>query len=260
MARPRSGTMTGRLLAKLIAAILALTAAISVAMLQVDWNGVAASEQADPIDTLLGVMIVLSSFVFSVVLVMLGYCVWRFRARPGDESDGEPIHGNTPLEVAWTAIPTMIILFAVGYSWVVLDDIEEREPDRLRVNVTAQQFTWTFGYPGTGVTSSVLHVPVGRQVEFRLRTLDVIHGFWVPEWRIKRDAVVQPGVPGQEEVDDTVVVTPDREGRYTVVCAELCGIGHATMRNPVIVESERQFERWLERQRVKQGAAQAAPS
>ncbi|MGH2953321.1 MAG: cytochrome c oxidase subunit II [Solirubrobacterales bacterium] len=249
--------MTGRLLAKLIAAILALTAAISVAMLQVDWTGVAASEEADLIDTLLDVMIVLSSFVFSVVLVMLGYCVWRFRARPGDERDGEPILGNTPLEVAWTAIPTLIILFAIGYSWIVLDSLEEREPDRLRVTVTARQFTWTFEYPGTGLNSSVLHVPVGRQVEFRLRTLDVIHGFWVPEWRIKRDAVVQPGAPGQDAVDDTVVVTPDHEGRYTVVCAELCGVGHATMRNPVVVESEREFERWLERQETRPRAAPA---
>jgi cytochrome c oxidase subunit II len=125
-----------------------------------------------------------------------------------------------------------------------------REPDPLRVNVTAQQFTWTFEYSEAGVTSRVLHVPVGRQIEFRLRSLDVIHGFWVPEWRIKRDAV--PVGPGQT-VDDTVVITPDREGKYSVVCAELCGLGHATMRNPVVVESEREFERWLDRQSTEQG-------
>ncbi|MGH8982788.1 MAG: cytochrome c oxidase subunit II [Acidimicrobiia bacterium] len=245
--------MSAGTVARLVATIIALTAIVSVTMLQVDWNGVAASEQADPIDTLLDVMIVISSFVFSIVLVMLGYSIWRYRAKPGDESDGEPIHGNTKLEVLWTVIPTVIVLFGAGYSWVVLDDIEAREPDRLRVNVTAQQFTWTFQYPEAGVTSSVLHVPVDRQVEFKLRTLDVIHGFWVPEWRIKRDAV--PAGPGGDQIDDTVVVTPDREGRYTVVCAELCGIGHATMRNPVVVESEREFERWLDRERAGQTAS-----
>ncbi len=239
--------MSGGTVARLAAAALGLSVVISVTMLQFDWNGVAASEQADPIDTLLDVMIILSSLVFSIVIVMLGYAVWRYRARPGDESDGEPIHGNTKLEVLWTVIPTVIVLFGAGYSWIVLDDIEAREADRLRVNVIAQQFTWTFEYPEAGVSSSVLHVPVDRQVEFKVSTLDVIHGFWVPEWRIKRDAV--PVGPGGDEVDDRVVVTPDREGRYTVVCTELCGIGHATMRNPVVVESEREFERWLDHQR-----------
>ena len=71
--------------------------------------------QAPKIDTLLNVMIVLSSFVFSVVMVMLGYAVWKYRAKPGDESDGEPIHGNTRLEIAWTVIPTVIVLFGAGY-------------------------------------------------------------------------------------------------------------------------------------------------
>lgn len=243
--------MTRGTVARLVATILGLTAVVSATMLQFDWNGPAASEQAGPIDTLLDVMIVLSSFVVAIVVVMLGYAVWKYRAKPGDESDGEPIHGNTKLEIAWTVIPTIIVLFGAGYSWVVLDQIEARDPDRLRVNVTAQQFTWSFEYPGTGVTSSTLHVPVDRQVEFKLRTLDVIHGFWVPEWRIKRDAV--PAGPGGDEIDDTVVVTPDRVGRYTVVCAELCGIGHATMRNPVVVEPEWKFERWLERERAKTG-------
>ena len=73
-------------------------------------------------------MIVLSSFVFSLVMVMLFYALWKFRAKPGDESDGEPIHGNTRLEIAWTLIPTIIVLFGAGYSWTVLDDIEEHEP------------------------------------------------------------------------------------------------------------------------------------
>ena len=92
-------------------------------------------------------MIVLSSFVYSIVMVMLGYSIWRYRAKPGDESDGEPIHGNTRLEIAWTLIPTVIVLFGAAYSWVILDDIEAREPDRLEVDVTAQQFAWNFEYP-----------------------------------------------------------------------------------------------------------------
>ena len=115
-------------------------------------------------------MIVLSSFVFSLVMVMLFYALWKFKAKPGDESDGEPIHGNTRLEIAWTLIPTIIVLFGAGYSWIVLDEIEAKEPDAMRVDVFAQQFAWSFGYPGKGNvwTQGELHVPVDRQIQFKL--------------------------------------------------------------------------------------------
>ena len=88
------------------------TAAISAVMVSINWDGQEASTAAPKIDDLLNVMIVLSSFVFSLVMVMLFYALWKFKAKPGDESDGEPIHGNTRLEVAWTLIPTIIVLFA----------------------------------------------------------------------------------------------------------------------------------------------------
>jgi cytochrome c oxidase subunit II len=228
----------GRLpLAKMLAATLALTAAISVVMVPIRWNGQEGSTAASKIDTLLDVMIVLSSFVYALVLVMLFYALWRWRVKPGDEGDGEPIHGNTRLEVAWTVIPTVIVLFGAGYSWAVLHEIEERDPDRMVVDVYAQQFAWSFGYPEQNKFSQgELHVPVDRQMEFRLHGLDVVHSFWVPEWRIKKDAV--PGITTR------AIVTPDREGDYTLVCTELCGFGHATMRSKVVVESEQAFREW----------------
>jgi cytochrome c oxidase subunit II len=229
--------MTSATLFRLVVAMLVLTAVISVVMLQFDWNGVAGSTEADDIDLLTDVMIVLSSFVYSIVLVMLGYSIWRYRAKPGDESDGEPIHGNTRLEIAWTVIPTVIVLFGAGYSWFILDEIEARDADRLQVDVTAQQFAWRFEYPEEGVTSTELHVPVDRQAEFNLDAIDVIHSFWVPEWRVKKDAV-----PGQRT---SVVATPDREGNFEIVCTELCGVGHATMRAPVVVESQEDFDQWV---------------
>src|SRR5829696_8500447 len=202
--------MRGVPIPKLIAAVLVLTAITSVIMLIPDWNGEQGSTAAGPIDTLLDVMIVLSSFVFAIVMVMLGYSVWRWRARPGDESDGAPIHGNTRLEIAWTAIPTVIVLFGAIYSWITLADIEAHDPDRMVVDVYAQQFEWHFNYPEEGVTARELHVPIDRQVEFRLHALDVIHSFWVPEWRIKKDAV--PGIT------TTAFVTPDTvpEGTLTL--------------------------------------------
>ena len=232
--------MMGRLpIAKMLAATIALTALISVVMVPINWNGQGASTAAGPIDTLLDVMIVLSAFVFSLVMVMLFYALWKFKAKPGDESDGEPIHGNTRLEVAWTVIPTIIVLFGAGYSWSVLDKIEEPAENPIKVQVFAQQFAWSFGYPGKGEAWSEgeLHVPVGRQVQFKLHAQDVLHSFWVPEWRIKKDAV--PGIT------TTAVVTPDKVGTYQLICTELCGFGHATMRAEVVVEPPAEFRKWV---------------
>jgi cytochrome c oxidase subunit 2 len=260
--------VTRATLARLIAAIGVLTIVIAVPMTLIHWDGTQASSQADKVDTLLNVMIVLSSFVFSIVLVMLGYSVWKYRARPGDESDGEPIHGNTKLEITWTVIPTVIVLFGAIYSWIVLGDIETKASDALPLNVTAQQYEWTFNYPqsnGKVVSSKTLVAPEGRQLDLHLTSLDVVHSFWVPEWRIKRDAV--PAGPGGNDIDNEVEVTPDRVGTYQVVCTELCGFGHATMRALVKVVPADQFAAWLKKQpEVKPvagtstGAATASPS
>jgi cytochrome c oxidase subunit II len=232
--------MMGRLpIVKMLAATLALTAAISAVMVSINWDGQAASTAAPKIDDLLNVMIVLSAFVFSLVMVMLFYALWKFRAKPGDESDGEPIHGNTRLEVAWTLIPTIIVLFGAGYSWAVLNDIEEKAANPLTVDVFSQQFAWSFGYPGKGnaYSEGELHVPLDRQVQFKMHAQDVIHSFWVPEWRIKKD-----NVPG---ITTTAVVTPDKVGTYQLICTELCGFGHASMRAKVVVEPPAKFRKWV---------------
>jgi cytochrome c oxidase subunit 2 len=242
---------------KLFAIMVGVTIVSSVVMLQFDWFGNAGSEEAEPIDRLFDVMIVLSCFVFAIVMVMFTYAIWRYRAKPGDESDGEPIHGNTRLEIAWTVIPTIIVLFGAAYSWIILDDIEEVAPaaERMEVNVTAQQFKWTFEYPQEGVTANELHVPVGKQLDLTLTALDVLHSFWVPEWRIKRDLVPQ-GASG-DEVDDTVQVTPNVEGDYSVICTELCGVGHSTMVARAVVESQEEFDAWIEESKAEAPAAGA---
>jgi cytochrome c oxidase subunit 2 len=232
--------------ARLFGAMIAVTVVSSAGLLQFDWFGDAASKEAGPIDTLFDVMIVLSCFVFSVVVVMLGYCVWKYRAKPGDESDGDPVHGNTKLEIAWTVIPTLIVIGGMAYSWIVLDDIEAKASDRMPLNVTAQQYKWSFEYPDAGVISNELHVPVDRQLELHLTALDVIHSFWVPEWRIKRDLV--PAGQGGDEIDNEAVVTPNEEGTFSLVCTELCGIGHSTMRATVVVESQQEFDKWVSEQ------------
>jgi len=233
--------MIGRLpIAKMLAATIVLTIVISAVMVPINWDGQGAATAAPKIDDLLRVMIVLSSFVFSLVMVMLFYALWKFKAKPGDESDGEPIHGNTRLEIAWTLIPTIIVLFGAGYSWKVLDEIESPKADHVTVDVFSQQYAWSFAYPGKNYAyvEGEFHVPVNRQIQFKMHAQDVIHSFWVPEWRIKKD-----NVPG---ITTTAIVTPDKVGTYQLVCTELCGFGHATMRAKVVVEPEAKWAKWVE--------------
>ncbi len=240
---------------KLAATALAITLVVSAVMVNIDWLGMDGSTQKGPIITLLNVTIVLSALVFSVVMVMMIYAIWKYRAKPGDESDGEPIHGNTKLEIIWTAIPTIIVLALGIYSTIVLNDIEAEAADSMEVDVTAQQFAWRFDYPEQGVTSNELHVPSGTQLDLHLNALDVLHSFWVPEWGIKRDLVPGSDLPGGDDIDNTVRVTPDVEGTYSVVCTELCGWGHATMRAAAVVETQDEFDAWVADQtKIPEGA------
>jgi cytochrome c oxidase subunit II len=211
----------------------------------IDWFPTQASTQAEQVDTVYDVLIIASVPVFVLVTVVVLFSVWKFRQRPGEElADGPPIHGNTRLEVIWTAIPAIILVALCTYAYVVLTDIEEAKAGEMRINVVGQQFTWTFEYPQRGgepIRTSQLYLPEDRPVRFYVSSRDVIHDFWVPAFRMKIDAV--PGI------DTTYRVTPNRRGRYPVVCAELCGLGHALMRQTVHVVSGEEFTAWMERQR-----------
>ncbi len=112
----------------------------------------------------------------------------------------------------------------------------------LLVNVTGLQYAWIFTYPDTGVTSGELHVPVGREVKINMTANDVIHAFWVPEFRLKQDAI-----PGRQA---EIRFTPNKEGDYTLICAELCGPYHGAMRTQVVVEKPEAFDSWIKEQQV----------
>jgi cytochrome c oxidase subunit 2 len=229
-----------------------LASLLGVALaLIIDWFPAAASRQAGPIDTLWDVLLIASVPVFVLVQAVVLYSVWKFRMRPGQEKlDGPPIHGNTRLEVIWTVIPAIIILGLCVYAYAVLTDIEEAQANEMRVNVVGQQFAWTFEYPQSGggdpVRSNQLYLPEGRPVHFHVRSRDVIHDFWVPAFRMKIDAV--PGVTTRYRV------TPTKRGSFPVVCAELCGLGHAYMRQTTRVVSGSDFDAWLAK-RKEQGTA-----
>ncbi len=209
----------------------------------IDWFPVQASAQADDIDTLWDVLVVASVPMFVLVQTVVLYSVYKWRMRPGEEGlDGPPIHGNTRLEIIWTALPAILLVSLVSYAYVVLTDIEEAQAGSMKVRVVGEQFLWTYYYPspeggGKEVAADQLYLPVGKQVEFEIQSKDVIHDFWVPAFRMKVDAV--RGITTRYRAD------PDRVGDYPVVCAELCGLGHATMRSTVHVMDPAEFDRWF---------------
>ena len=229
-----------------MAVIAVVASVLGVALgLVIEWFPTQASTQASTIDQLYDVLIITSVPIFVVVTAVIAFCVWRFRVRPGEEgTDGPPIHGNTGLEVVWTAIPAVLLVALCTYAFVALRDIEEAKADERRIQVTAQQFAWSFAYPnpagGEPIVSNELYLVKDEPVLFDIRALDVIHSFWVPEFRMKRDAV--PGITTQ------LRVTPDRLGTYPVVCAELCGLGHAFMRQNANVVSRQDFDAWMAEQ------------
>ncbi|HKG03163.1 MAG TPA: cytochrome c oxidase subunit II [Conexibacter sp.] len=223
-------------------AIGAIASAIGIALaLWINWFPADAAKQGKPIDTLYDVLMIVSIPIFVLVMTVILYSAWAFRMRPGQENeDGPPIHGNTRLEVFWTAIPAIILVSLCSYAYAVLNDIEKVRADELVVKVHAIQFAWTFEYPqadGRPVVSNQLYLPKDKPVRFDIDSQDVLHDFWVPAFRVKIDAV--PGITTR------LRVTPTRVGIFPVVCAELCGLGHSVMRSTAHVLSPAAFDRWL---------------
>ena len=225
-----------------------ITSACGIALgLLINWFPTQASEQGKDIDTLWDVLVIVSVPIFVLVETIVLYSVWKFRMRPGEElKDGPPIHGNTRLEVIWTAIPAIILVALCSYAYVVLHDIEKAEASEMRVRVVGEQFTWTFYYPNPGgkeIASPQLYLPKGKQVKFLVQSKDVLHDFWVPAFRQKIDAV--PGLTTSYRVK------PIKTGTFPVVCAELCGLGHSVMRQSAHVVSQGAFDKWLSAQKAK---------
>ena len=215
---------------------LGIGSVLAAIVLTVPWLPEDAATAAHPVDTLYNVLAVVSSYVFALVVSIMLVSVINFRRRHNDLSDGEPIHGNTRLEAVWTAIPALLMVGTAVYSGLVLADIEETKANTQEVQITGQQFAWTFDYTQLGFKAGELHLVKDTPYHFKLKAKDVNHSFWVPQFRMKKDAV--PGLTTD------IRVTPTRAGRYTLVCTELCGLGHATMRAPIVVEDKTAFDKW----------------
>lgn len=259
-----------------------------------------ASDDAVMVDGLFNTMMTIGTGIFLLVEGVLIVCLFKFRRRPGDETDGPPIEGNIPLEIVWTAIPAVIVLIIGVYSFDVYMAMGGFDPEAsenpeisvqvamlpgegspapllngstqaihhhhhqvalgigaspetannapdLTVNVLGLQYAWIFTYPDSNVTSGELHVPAGKDVKLNIKAQDVIHAFWLPEFRLKQDAI-----PGQ---DSEIRFVPKRPGEYSIVCAELCGPYHGGMVSKIYVQPPDEFDSWLQQQVASQDDA-----
>ena len=194
------------------------------------------------------VTVAICIFVFAIVAAVSIYAGVKFRVRPDDESDGPPIHGHTGIEIAWTAVPTILVTIIAVLSAIVLAQNDSPKGDPLRVDVLAQQYAWQFTYPEQGgIKATNLYLPIDRSTKLVLNARDVLHSFWVPEFGQKQDAV--PGIV------TTIVITPTKTGEYRLICTELCGLGHALMRTRAIVLSQPDFAAWAKKQPPAGGTA-----
>ena len=229
----------GSIVQLILFALVASAAGLTLALVP-GWLPQQASDEAGRIDFVFWFVTGICVFIFAIVAAITIYAIWKFRAPPDDDSDGPPIHGHTGLEIAWTAVPTVLVTAIAIVSAIVLAKDDAQGANPLRVDVTAQQFFWSYHYPGYGnKESGVLRLPVNRSVVLRMTAKDVIHSFWVPQFRQKQDVV--PGI------HPTLHITPNRIGTYPVICTELCGLGHALMRSRVIVMEPDKFEQWASR-------------
>jgi len=205
------------------------------------WLPVAASREAGRIDFVFWFVIAICIAIFALVAAVMIYAVIKFRVQEDDWEDGPPVHGHTGLEITWTAIPFVLVTAIAIVSGIVLSRNDAQAQDTLRINVTAQQFAWTFNYPdANNAASPVLRLPEGRSIELYMRSLDVIHAFFVPQFRTNEDIV--PGLV------TNVHITPTRVGTFPLICNELCGLGHSTMRTQAIVMPAHAFDAWLRQQ------------
>jgi cytochrome c oxidase subunit 2 len=237
----------GSIVALLGLALIAGGVATAIAVVPT-WLPVAASREAGRIHFVIWFVVVICIVIFALVAAVMIYEVLKFRVQEDDFEDGPPVHGHTGLEITWTAIPFVLVTAIAIVSAIVLSRNDAQAQDTLRIDVVAQQFEFTFSYPdANNATSPVLRLPEGRSVELYMRSLDVIHSVFVPQFSQKEDIV--PGLVTQ------LHITPTKLGTFPLECTELCGLGHSLMRSQAIVMTPAAFDAWLREQKKSAGPA-----
>lgn len=199
---------------------------------------IAASTQSGPIDNMFNAHFWMIAFLFSLIMVIMLYSTAVFRRKPGDDEDGPHVHSNTALEIGWTIIPTFVVIGFGIWGAFTLNALTAPNPDEIVIEVVGRQWSWTFSYPEHGgFNSTELVIQKDQPVLLSMNSADVLHSFWVPEFRVKQDLV-----PGRVT---ELRITPTIEGDYKVRCAEICGLDHSLMQAPVRVVSADEFDAWV---------------
>lgn len=204
--------------------------------------------QASTVDNLFRLHMWLIAFLFALVVVFMVYSFVIFR-RGKRQDDGEHFEGNTVLEIVWTAVPLVVVAIFSVIGVQTLASVTNAPGNELVVEVTGRQWSWSFDYPN-GTSSPELVVPVGQNLTMAMTAEDVIHSFWIPEWRVKQDLV--PGLTTE------VHFTPDRVGEFTLMCNQACGLSHTIMLANVRVVTPEEYTAWLDTQLVQQGEQTAS--
>jgi cytochrome c oxidase subunit 2 len=271
----RSRTGSGPLLVGLIVLVVVVVAALVLnaagATLPGIWDsffpvqgGPGVTDRSHDTKSLYDIVFYIAAAIFVVVETLIVFTVFRYRRKPGDDTLPTQIHGNNKVEVVWTAIPTIIVAFLFVLSWQTLNKVDATVPADVHIRAVAARFQWSFDYldakGDTLFTQSLpvgadggMVVPVGEPVLVSLRSLDVIHAFYVPKFLFKRDVI-----PGKENSFDFTV---DEAGTYRGQCAELCGPFHGSMIFDVHAIPRADYDAWLQAQIAKASATPApAPS
>jgi len=226
------------------------------------WLPPQAAAESQLIDHLISFLVTLGAFIFLGVTGTLTYSIIFHRAAADDLSDGPPIEGNVTLEVVWTAIPIILVLWIASYSYQIYEQMGIQGPMQLvhlhnpmamesalaapqqklaapveNIDVMAQQWAWVFHYPEQDVTSTTLHLPSEHRVRLALQSKDVLHGFYIPAFRLKQDIVPKETINFE--------FTPIRPGKYRLTDSQYSGTYFATMQADVVVESLEDYHQWL---------------
>ncbi|QSJ21053.1 cytochrome c oxidase subunit II [Nostoc sp. UHCC 0702] len=230
------------------------------------WLPPQAAAESHLIDDLISFLVTLGAFIFLGVTSTLVYSIIFHRAKKDDFTDGPAIEGNIALEVVWTAIPVMLVLWIAGYSSQVYEQMAIQGPAQLvhlhnpmgmesayaatkdapvdvlaepveKIDVVAKQWAWVFHYPENNITSTELHLPSDRRVRLALQSEDVLHGFYIPAFRLKQDIIPNHTIDFE--------FTPIRTGEYRLTDSQYSGTYFATMQANVVVESPEKYHQWL---------------
>jgi len=242
-------------------AIALIAASLWMGQQAYSWFPPQAAAESKLIDELFSFLVTLGTFIFLGVTGTLTYSVLFQRASKYDTSDGPPIEGNVTLEIVWTAIPILLVFWIASYSYNVYAQMAIQGPMEMvhlhmpmgmesanaapmsqtkpveKIEVLAKQWAWVFRYPDQDVTSTELHVPANQRVRLALQSEDVIHGFYIPAFRLKQDIIPNQTIDFE--------FTPIRIGKYRLTDSQYSGTYFATMQADVVVESPQDYNQWL---------------